>query len=128
MHDRLSSSVSRTHSSNISPPVSNSGVRSPQPTNASTNPLTITLVSHDPVIAEFIAPDQATFAEWVDGLNLLMPDGFIATKDTADYIQILTDIGVKVKMLDLTGEKLEIPAALPIPIVPPASVPFFYAE
>lgn len=86
------------------------------------------LLNNDAVLADMVAPDASTLSEWIDGLNLLLPDGFIATKETAEYVQTLTDIGVKVRLLDLTGEKLEIPTALPVPIVPPASVPFFYAD
>ena len=87
----------------------------------------ITLLSQDTVVAELIAPDSATHSEWMDGLNLLRPDGFITTKETADFVQILTDIGVKVKMLDLTGEKLEIPTTLSVPVAPPTYIPFFYS-
>lgn len=90
--------------------------------------MTIVLLRQDTTVAELIAPDATVFSEWLDGLNFLMPDGFISTTDTADYVQILTDIGVKIKLLDLSGERLEIPSALPIPVVPPAHVPFHYAE
>lgn len=132
-NERLSTNISRTQSSVASPSSQDIGspnMRSPpaRASSTSNNPLTITLLGADTVLAEFIAPDQATLSEWVDGLNLLLPDGYIATKETADYIQALTDIGVKIRLLDLTGERLDIPAALPIPIVPPATVPFFYAE
>lgn len=93
-----------------------------------TSALSILLLRQDTPVAELIAPETVLFSEWLDGLNLLMPDGYISTKETADYVQILTDIGVKIKLLDLSGERLEIPSALPMPIVPPASVPFHYAE
>lgn len=42
-------------------------------------------------------------------LSMLKPDGYISTKETADQVQALTDIGVKVKLLDLTGEQVPIP-------------------
>lgn len=106
-----------------------SGPRSPTMTAApSTSTLSILLLRQDTTAAELIAPDATLFSEWLDGLNLLMPDGYISTRDTADYVQILTDIGIKIKLLDLSGERLEIPSALPVPIVPPAHVPFHYAE
>lgn len=92
------------------------------------SPLSITLVSQDSVVAEMIAPDSTVYTEWLDGLNLLLPGGFIATKETADLVQSLTDIGVKIRLLDLTGERLEIPTVIPTPIVPPPSVSFYYAE
>ena len=109
------------------------GPRSPPATgvtfgNLLSTPLSFALVSQDSVVAELVAPDQSTHSEWIDGINLLLPDGFIAMKETADFIQALTDIEVKVKLLDFTGEKLEVPTALPVPIPPPASIPFFYSE
>jgi engulfment/cell motility protein 1 len=74
------------------------------------------------------ASDEIIYTEWLDGLNLLLPGGFIATKETADLVQALTDVGVKIRLLDLTGERLEIPTVIPTPIVPPPSVPFYYSE
>lgn len=85
-------------------------------------------MSQDTLAAEMVAPDQTVYTEWLDGLNLLLPGGFIATKETADIVQTLTDIGVKIRLLDLTGERLEIPTVIPTPIVPPSTVPFYYAE
>lgn len=40
---------------------------------------------------------------------MLKPNGYISTKETADLVQALTDIGVKIKLLDLTGEQVQIP-------------------
>jgi hypothetical protein len=98
---------------------------------ASTNPLAIILLASDgSTTADFVAPNASAHSEWLDGLNLLLPDGqgAISTKETADLVQILTDVGIKIKLLDLSGERLEIPAALPVPMVPPPTVPFHYAE
>lgn len=92
------------------------------------NTFGITLISQDTIVAEMVAFDQTVYTEWLDGLNLLLPGGFIATKETADFVQSLTDIGVKIRLLDLTGERLEIPTVIPTPLVPPASVPFYYSE
>lgn len=75
--------------------------RQPATTSAATPSLSISLVGGEVVLAELIAPDQATFSEWMDGLSLLRPGGYISTRETADLIQILTEIGVKVKLLDL---------------------------
>lgn len=80
------------------------------------------------MVAEMIAFDQTSYAEWLDGLNLLMPGGFIATKETAELVQTLTEIGIKIRLLDLTGERLEIPTVIPTPIVPPLAVPFYYSD
>ncbi|KAI5474607.1 engulfment and cell motility protein 1 [Pseudohyphozyma bogoriensis] len=108
-------------SSVASPPFS-SFRQATSPTLGSTNPLAFTLGSSDGILAELIAPDESTYAEWVDGLSLLRPDGSISTKETAEFVQILTEIGVKIKLLDLSGEKVDIPASLPVGM-PPRSNP-----
>lgn len=97
--------------------------------SASSNPssLAFSLLSAEGVVAELIAPDQATYSEWLDGLSLLRSDGNISTKDTADYVHTLTEIGVKVKLLDLSGEKVDIPSQLSAGPVP-RSTDFFYAD
>ncbi|GAA6003725.1 hypothetical protein JCM10207_003565 [Rhodosporidiobolus poonsookiae] len=89
--------------------------------------LSFTLHSADGPLVELIAPDLTTFSEWVDGLSLLRPDGSISTRDTADYIQALTDIGVKIKLLDLSGERVEIPVGITVSSVP-RSDRFYYAD
>src|SRR5438067_1249250 len=68
----------------------------------------------DTVLAEFIATDYIQFSEWTDGFNMLF-DKNISSKDTAEFIHILTEIGVKVKLLDLSGEKVEIPQNIEVP-------------
>jgi engulfment/cell motility protein 1 len=40
------------------------------------------LVSGDAVLAELQAPDQHVYAEWLDGLSLLQPNGHIQTQET----------------------------------------------
>jgi hypothetical protein len=44
---------------------------------------------------------EAHSTEWVDGLSLLRPEGYVSTPETSDIIHALTDIQVKVKLLDL---------------------------
>ena len=61
----------------------------------------------DTLIAEMGALSQSQFSEWVDGLSMMRGEGgVVSTKDTSDYIQVLTDIAVQVKLLDLTGERV----------------------
>lgn len=74
-----------------------------------------------------VAPDADTLSEWIDGLNLLT-DGYIATQTSAEYIQTLTDIGVKARLLEITGERVNVPTSVPVPPPPPASIPFYYAD
>ncbi|GAA5998566.1 uncharacterized protein JCM10292_002788 [Rhodotorula paludigena] len=104
------------------------GFRSATPPSSSPQSLTFTLVTSDGPLVELTAPSSATYSEWVDGLSLLRPEeGSISTRDTADYIQALTDVGVKVKLLDLSGERVEILPALEVDQVP-ASTNFFYSD
>lgn len=79
------------------------------------------------MIADFHTEDPNTYAEFIDGLSLLRPEGYIFTKQTGDLVQTLTDIGIKVKLLDLSGDRVEIPQEMPvIRSVPPSN--FYYAD
>jgi hypothetical protein len=65
----------------------------------------------DVSLADLVALNTSQFSEWTDGLGMLRGEGgVVSTKETADYIQILTDIGMKVKLLDLTGERVSVRA------------------
>ncbi|CAI2177420.1 17101_t:CDS:10, partial [Funneliformis geosporum] len=68
----------------------------------------------DTILADFIATDHLQYSEWTDGFNMLF-DKNIGSKDTAEFIHVLTEIGVKVKLLDLSGEKVEIPQNIEVP-------------
>ncbi|CAJ0870506.1 13165_t:CDS:2 [Entrophospora sp. SA101] len=68
----------------------------------------------DTTLADFLAVDMVQFSEWTDGFNMLF-DKNIGCKDTAEFIQVLTEIGVKVKLLDLSGERVEIPQSVEVP-------------
>src|SRR5689334_20532604 len=77
--------------------------------NISSQDLSFSLMSGpDTLLAEFIATSYIQYSEWTDGFNMSF-DKNIGSKDTAEFIHILTEIGVKVKLLDLSGEKVEIP-------------------
>lgn len=95
---------------------------------SSTSPLAFSLLSSEGVVAELVAPDQATYAEWLDGLALLRPEGNISTQETTDLINALTEVGMKVKLLDLTGMKVDIPGEGIQVGPPPASTDFFFAD
>ncbi|KAJ3415709.1 hypothetical protein HDV05_004387 [Chytridiales sp. JEL 0842] len=78
-------------------------------------------------LADFACLTAVQYAEWTDGFNMLL-DKNIANRETADYILQLTEIGVKLSLLDLTGEGVEVPAVPPeIPEVP-ATWTFHYDE
>lgn len=58
-------------------------------------------------IADLVATSASQYSEWVDGLGMLRGEGSaVNTEETAEYIQALTDIAVKIKLLDVTGEKV----------------------
>jgi engulfment/cell motility protein 1 len=76
----------------------------------STASLTFSLLRSSEVsLADLLALNQGQLSEWIDGLSMLQGSGsIVTTKETSDYIQMLTDIGVKVKLLDLTGEAVSV--------------------
>ncbi|PWY97012.1 hypothetical protein BCV70DRAFT_203236 [Testicularia cyperi] len=91
--------------------------------------LTISLLrAPDVSLAEMEALNASQYSEWTDGLNMLRGEGgVVGTRETADFINILTEIGVKIKLLDVTGERIELPTStVPPPL--PATTDFFFAE
>lgn len=51
-------------------------------------------------LADQIAPSQSQWADWTDGLNMLRKDGgHTASPETEVFIQALTEIGLKIKLL-----------------------------
>jgi engulfment/cell motility protein 1 len=111
------------------------------------SPLSFSLLStHEGSLADQIAPDQSRWADWTDGLNMLRRDGgHVSSKETAGFVQTLTEIGLKIKLLgntffplgnsvyllnghaDLSGEMVEIPSGLQ-PGPPPMNNDFFFSE
>jgi len=79
-------------------------------------------------LADLIAPDPSRWADWTDGLNMLRRDGgHVASKETAGFVQALTEIGLKIKLLDLSGERVEIPSGLTAG-PPPSNLDFFFSD
>ncbi|GJJ11519.1 hypothetical protein Clacol_005752 [Clathrus columnatus] len=93
------------------------------------SPLSFSLYSsREGTLADVVASDGSYWADWTDGLNLLRKDGgHVATEETAGFVNALTEIGLKVKLLNLSGEKVEIPSSL-VAGPPPPTVDFFYAD
>lgn len=86
------------------------------------------LQSPDTSLAEMQALNRSQFSEWTDGLNMLRGEGgVVSTRETADLIETLTEIGLKVKLLDLTGEQIELPTSVQPPPLP-STTDFFFAE
>jgi hypothetical protein len=64
------------------------------------SPLSFSLLTNEGSLADQIAPDASRWADWTDGLNMLRRDsGHVASQETAGFIQALTDIGLKIKLL-----------------------------
>ncbi|KAI5123515.1 hypothetical protein M0805_006675 [Coniferiporia weirii] len=92
------------------------------------SPLSFSLLTSEGSLADQIAPDQSRWADWTDGLNMLRRDGgHVATQETAGFVQALTEIGLKIKLLDLSGEKVEIPSGL-LAGLPPPNNDFFFSD
>lgn len=93
------------------------------------SPLSFSLLSaHEGSLADQIACDQSRWADWTDGLNMLRRDGgHVASKETAGFVHALTEIGLKIKLLDLSGEQVEIPSGL-VAGPPPTNTDFFFSD
>lgn len=93
------------------------------------SPLSFSLLSaHAGSLADQIAPDASRWADWTDGLNMVRPDaGHVASQETAGFVDALTDIGLKIQLLNLSGEMVEIPSGLSAG-PPPRDQDFFFAD
>ena len=65
------------------------------------SPLSFSLLSiHEGSLADLVAPDLSRWADWTDGLNMLRKDGgHVASTETAGFVNALTEIGLKIKLL-----------------------------
>ncbi|KAF8745488.1 hypothetical protein AX14_008911 [Amanita brunnescens Koide BX004] len=93
------------------------------------SPLSFSLLSiHEGSLADLVAPDLSRWADWTDGLNMLRKDGgHVASTETAGFVNALTEIGLKIKLLDLSGEMVDIPNGL-VAGPPPMNTDFFFAD
>jgi engulfment/cell motility protein 1 len=79
-------------------------------------------------LAEFICATSEQASEWKDGFSMLMDKG-ITSKETAEYLHSLTEIGVKVKLLQIAGDRVEVPhGSLEVPPIPYGSGARFYYD
>lgn len=51
----------------------------------------------------------AQLAEWTDGIRVIRGEGGMGMKETSSYIHILTELALKVRLLDVTGDGVELP-------------------
>jgi engulfment/cell motility protein 1 len=90
--------ITEITTANCAPPSDGSGTAGATTLIASR--LSFSLVTPEGSLADAIAPDISRWADWTDGLNMLRRDsGHVASKETADFIQALTEIGLKIKLL-----------------------------
>jgi engulfment and cell motility protein 1 len=82
------------------------------------SPLSFSLLSaHEGSLADQIAPDQSRWADWTDGINMLRRDGgHVASKETAGFVQALTEIGLKIKLLGQWTYVVQLPNRSILPI------------
>lgn len=105
------------------------------------------LCSSQTSLVDLIATTPDQWSEWVDGLLMLRGEEHnltggshtdrghhpkaampMHTNQTIAYVEALADIGLKVRLLDITGEGVEIPAQ-PIEVPPlPDNFDFFFAD
>lgn len=123
---------------------------SPFGTAPTASPLSFSImISQGAPLADHVSENAPRFSDWVDGLNMLK-NSQITTRDTESYVQTLTEIGLKIKLLgapaatspyhansnvsfflhfttDLSGEKVDIPVSLPAS-PPPTNTDYFFSE
>jgi len=103
----------------------------PATSSATASPLSFSLYTNsarEGSLADQVATDMSRWADWTDGLNMLRRDGgHVATQETAGFVHALTEIGLKIKLLNLSGEKVEIPSSL-VAGPPPPTADFFFAD
>ena len=77
-------------------------------------------------------------AEWIDGINTLRKQGKAMTKETMDLVKVgcesyrldekvLAELSLKVRLLDITGDGVDIPEKLSFGPAP-ASTDFWFAR
>ncbi|KAJ3491834.1 hypothetical protein NLI96_g392 [Meripilus lineatus] len=79
-------------------------------------------------LAAQIAPDSSRWADWTDGLNLIRrASGHVSSPETDVFVQTLTEIGLKIRLLNVSGDMVNIPAGVSIP-PPPPTTDFFFSD
>ncbi|ALO68970.1 hypothetical protein CNF00450 [Cryptococcus deneoformans JEC21] len=87
---------------------------------------TATGVTLEKSLLDLDAIHAAQLAEWSDGIKVLK-DGGMTSQDSANYIQILTELALNIRLLDITGDGVEIPENVDIGPAP-RSVDFVFAK
>ncbi|KAI8800027.1 hypothetical protein BJ742DRAFT_843199 [Cladochytrium replicatum] len=85
----------------------------PDSANAS-SPTVTTPTTLSTSLGDFECTSAAQYSEWMDGLLLLL-DRDVATKSTGEYVTALADVRVKLAMLDVMGEGVDVPNSVETP-------------
>ena len=64
-------------------------------------------------LAAQIAPDSSRWADWTDGLNLIRrASGHVSSPETDVFVQTLTEIGLKIRLLSRCSYRPQFPCRL----------------
>ena len=75
---------------------------------------------------EIICVNPTQFSEWTDGFNLLLQRP-IQNKDTAEFVNSLSDLELRLHLLDIAAEGIELPKEDPVmPELPPIGARYFH--
>ncbi|KAJ3365787.1 hypothetical protein GGF32_008185 [Allomyces javanicus] len=77
-------------------------------------------------IMDLVCMTPTQYSEWTDGFNLLLNKG-ITNKDTAEFVQALTEIQLRIRLLDITADRIPLCQPAEMPPLPP-DVSFFYED
>ncbi|RXK38189.1 hypothetical protein M231_04563 [Tremella mesenterica] len=89
--------------------------------------LSFSLMSGELSLLDVDAVHTAQMSEWTDGLRVLRGEGGMGTKESGAALQMLNDLALKIRLLDITGDGLEIPEKVSIGQAP-RSVDFWFAR
>lgn len=80
------------------------------------SPLSFALLSSSGgTLAAQVASDQSRWADWTDGLNMLRRDGgHVASQETELFVQALTEIGLKIRLLSTCSSSYDVPIRIDV--------------
>jgi len=117
--DRLDiTTVTEIATVNCAPPPPSSSDPSAGATGSERLPastMSFSLITPEGSLADVIAPDVSRWADWTDGLNMLRRDGgLVASEETLGFINALTEIGLKIKLLGACATFRALPLLTPL--------------
>lgn len=71
---------------------------SPYGSSTTASPLSFTIMTSHGALADHVSENAPRFSDWVDGLNMLRNSQAL-TGDTEMFVEALTEIGLKIKLL-----------------------------